>query len=607
MSELFVVQPFAGIVPKVADHLLQEEQATVAENCRLVSGELTTWKGDSLVEEQVNDGEAKTLINYDNFWFFFNEEREFAKAPVVGDEYDRIVSTDGVQPRITDTTLVAPNNWQDLALGIPAPTVAPVATPNGTGSGGTITDTFWVYTYVRTWSDGKVDEGPPSPVSNLVELDSADTTTISNITALPNYADHGVTKIYLYRTQTGSQTADFQFVKELLITDTSTIDDVAGDELGETLQSANWGPPPDELRGIINVGNGILAGFVGNTVWLSDVFQPHGWSESQTFPCENQVVALGAYNNTLIVLTEGFPLSVYISSPTQIQVVLHKELLPCQNLRSAVSTRDGVIYAAHNGLIMIDQQGPRSITAQLYTERQWADLNPSSIVGIYYDNQYFFFWQKLVEYIDENGEIQERIESDSVIINLIEPAAAVTSAQIPYGAIFRSIDQNDLFYTLNTQDTTQILKWEGSETRTKSFVWKSKEFISKAGRINLGAARVLARFFGTTIDPETGEEFENEFAKLLDQGLYGSYNEAEVNTYSINGDRFAELAAFYMEPKVLYFNLYVDGIRVFTKEIKNDRVFKLPTKYSGRRFHFEVTGNIDVQQIQAATCTQEIV
>lgn len=607
MSQLIALQTFAGRVPKIADHLLDVSQATKAENCRLVSGEITTWQEDTLVDEVINAGTAQTLIKYDNFWFFFNDEREFAKAPIVGDIYNRLVYTDGVQPRITDTQLVQPDNWVDYALGIPAPTVAPTAALSGAGSGGSITDTYWVYTYVRVWGDGKVDEGPPSPVSNLLELDSADTADITTIASFTGYADHGISKIYLYRTQTGSTTADFQFVKELLITDTSTTDDVAGDALGETLLSTNWGPPPDTMKGITNIGNGILAGFVGNTVYLSDVFQPHGWSETQTFPCENTVIGLGAFNNTLIVLTEGYPLSVYISSPTELQVILHKELLPCQNLRSIVSTRDGVIYAAHNGLVMIDQQGPRSIIASLYSERQWAELNPSSIVGLYHDNQYFFFWEKVVPVVDEDGNATTRTEQGSIIINLIEPSAAVTSAQIPYGALFRSIDDNGIFYTVDTEDTTQIYRWEGSETRSKSFVWKSKEFLSTSGRINLGAARVLGAFIGVTIDPETGEEFENDYARFLDQGLYGAINQAEVNVYSINGDRLTELAAFFQEPKKLYFALFVDGKRVFIKQVVNDRVFKLPTRYSGKRFHFELSGNVNVQQMQVATSTQEIV
>ena len=605
MAQLFSIDIFSGSVPKVADNVLKNNQASVAENCNLLSGELRTWKGDSLEDEISNTGTAKTLFKYDNFWYTFNDVVTIAKAPIVGDDYNRIVLTGLDKPAITDTELVTPTSFNYYYLGIPAPTVAPVAANSGS-TGGSITDTYWVYTYVREWPDGKIDEGPPSPVSNMLELDSAGGAGLSSITTLVDYADYGVTDIYIYRTQVGSTSADFQYVDSIDITDTTYADTVAGDDLGEAIQSGSWGPPPDDLSGIVNVGNGILAGYVGNTVYLCDTFQPHGWDESRTFPCEFDVVGLGVYNNTLIVCTEGYPISAYVAEPTQFQIVPFKELLPCKSSKSIVSTKDGVMYAGHNGLVLVNQNGPVVATSMFFNDRQWVELAPESMTGIYNDNQYFYFWNKLVAYLDDSGSTLYKKVEGSFIYNLIDENAAITTVKMPTDAIYKSIDDVEIYYTVDTEDTTQIYKWEGSEVKTKNFLWESKEFISESGVINLSAARVLGRFAGVTYDVDTGDEIENTFETLLNQGLYGEVNGAAWNTYSWNGDRLSEIAAYFSEPKSLFFIMYVDGSKKFTKKVTGDKIFRLPTNCKGRRFKFQLVGNVNVQQLQVATSAQEI-
>jgi hypothetical protein len=60
--------------------------------------------------------------------------------------------------------------------------------------------------------------------------------------------------------------------------------------------------------------------------------------------------------------------------------------------RSLVTTPQGVIYAAPDGLAMISGAGGRLLTGSTYTKSQWSALTASNLIGFYYDGKYYGFF-----------------------------------------------------------------------------------------------------------------------------------------------------------------------------------------------------------------------
>ena len=144
----------------------------------------------------------------------------------------------------------------------------------------------YCYTYVTAYGE----EGPPSPVSTLVDINPAATVNLSGMSVSPG-ASWNVTKKYIYRSNSGTDKASFQFVAEVPVATTTYADTKAAAALGELLPSESWYAPPTNMVGLCLGGNGIAAGFIPgatdatSTLCFSEPYMPHAW------PPEYQVSA----------------------------------------------------------------------------------------------------------------------------------------------------------------------------------------------------------------------------------------------------------------------------------------------------------------------------
>src|SRR5690606_20253347 len=121
------------------------------------------------------------------------------------------------------------------------------------GTNDTLTDDETRY-YVQTWVTGFGEEGPPGEVSAPVEIPIPGSSVALNLPALLNN-DRNITRRRIYRSVSGAGLADFLLVAELPLATANYTDALAADGLGPVLETYDYLPPPDNMRGLCLMAN----------------------------------------------------------------------------------------------------------------------------------------------------------------------------------------------------------------------------------------------------------------------------------------------------------------------------------------------------------------
>lgn len=310
-------------------------------------------------------------------------------------------------------------------------------------------------TYVYTWiaeESGYTMESGPSSASALVDVEFGQTVTLSGFDTVPA-GDYAFTGRRIYRSANGI----FLYVGEITESATTFVDSVEGDALGEEIPSTYWQQPPDDMAGLINLPNGMMAAFEGRDVYFSEPYRPHAWPTTYMQTVDYPVVGLGRMDTTLAVLTTGVPYLMQGTHPDSIAVVKSDLEQACVSKKSIVSFGSAVVYAAPDGLMMLSSGGSQIITDQLFNYEQWqAYFAPETIHAYQHDNQYIAFYDNGV---DRGGFIYD-MRSKQFILHDIYASAG-----------FRDIQRDKLF--LAFEDRT-LTKW--NEGAIKTYVWRSKKF-----------------------------------------------------------------------------------------------------------------------------------
>jgi hypothetical protein len=180
---------FAGIVPRAGRRYLQNNQAQIAYNCKLTSGDLVALRAP--LEVNVPTGVSSTIASIYRLvaganaaWLSWPRDVDVVRSLVASDTTGRIYYTGDGEPRVTSYALATagtPYPYSAYVLGVYPPAVAPSASPSG-GAGTDVTRVY-VYTYVAKWADGAEEESAPSPVSSSQtgKVDGTWTITINGV------------------------------------------------------------------------------------------------------------------------------------------------------------------------------------------------------------------------------------------------------------------------------------------------------------------------------------------------------------------------------------------------------------------------------------------
>lgn len=256
----------------------------------------------------------------------------------------------------------------------------------------TVDTRFYICTYVNDWGE----ESAPSPVSVLVEPDQNDTVLLTCPQPPSGWNIRGVR---LYRSNAGAQTAAFQYMTELsggsddywvAQSNRQYTDQLPASALQEVCPTTTWAVPPSNLRALVNLPNGIVAGFFGSTVCFCEPYAPYAWPVEYQITTEHPIVAMGVFGQTLVVVTEGFP--YYVSGADSASMSAQKLETPqaCVSAASVVPVDGGVVYASPDGLCLAAGNGVSVITAAHFSRTDWQALAPTTMRCAYHDGVVYF-------------------------------------------------------------------------------------------------------------------------------------------------------------------------------------------------------------------------
>lgn len=383
------INTFDGMQPVVDPILLDATKATMARNVQLTSGTLAPLLGTTTLKALTKTA-PKTIWRFGTssteteYWLEFANETDVINSPLPNDPYARAYWSDGTQAKYGPSSAVISGSSYPGAsydLGIPAPS----ATPSMSGSAPSVASQGETRTYVYTYVSAYGEEGPPSAASTPATINPASAVTVANMSVAPS-GSYNITLKRIYRSSTVGSSAQFQFVAEIPVANTSYTDNISQANLAEILPSETWTAPPATLKGLKMMANGACVGFVGNTVHFSEPNLPHAWPHK--YPIEFQIVGLGVFGQTVVALTNSFPVALAGADPQAMSPGRLELPQACVSKPSIVDTGDGCMYASPDGIVSIGSSGMSVVTAKYVTRKQWQALNPSSMKAFIHDGRY---------------------------------------------------------------------------------------------------------------------------------------------------------------------------------------------------------------------------
>lgn len=321
--------------------------------------------------------------------------------------------------------------------------------------------------------------------------------------------------------------------------------------LFDTLTSDEYDAPPDDLQGLIAAQNNILAGFVGNKLYLSEPALPHAWPIAYAVTFEYDIVGLAPINGAILVATKGYPYLVSGSDPASgMSIQRIDALYPCLNSKGIVSMNYGVVYPTHDGMAVFSPSGgPNIITRANFNNDTWAStLDPSTIVGEFYGDAY----------LASHSTGGFAFEPDKNI------GGQFVDLDFTYTASWYDPVEGRLYCVTGTEG--DIYEWDNLNQPALTQEWKSK-VIKTSDMINLGAARVIADYReATTTWDEAAQEWQ-----------------ADTSPWAAADN--------------ITFKLWVDKQLLMTTTVTDMNVFRLPTGYRSDTFEVGVEGDVRVRAI----------
>jgi hypothetical protein len=626
-------QQFSGIAPRIAPRLLPATLAQEALDVKLWSGELRPHYADTIIKYIPSTTQSIYRYKWKNKkynWLGWAKSVNVVKGPVYDDENNRIylMVNDGTGFLVTDSSLLEDRDYinglesKAYAVAIPEPGQSDIWVSGGTGSGD-IESRSYVYCYVRQWSDGTIDVGKSSgPLKNssdrsryTVDVRPGQVVDMSMVDPIAhaNGIGAGINKIYIYRSEvTSAGQALYSYVDQFDVNTNRVTNNPAAvwvadgsyykysdskpnTSLGEACPSIYWDAPVTGLKGLVSLQNGLFAAYKDSTIYVSDWNAPHAWPYEHTVTIDYPIVGLGSFGNTIVVCTEAAPVLITVTDPTKPTTRAIQENCPCVSAGSIVSTRNGVIFASTNGLVLINSASPTFITEKIITQDEWLPLHPESLQAAFLNNTYYGFFTNPTE---KAAGFLFDLDSYtySIVYNSIVSSGMVYTSQ-PTKIVYNDVEQSQLYVCYPLENKTQYsLNSFGTDSRiNKSFRWRSKVNVSPQGLFTLSCAQVnFTKLSSLKPEPPVWE------GRLAGSALGMVY----VNKQPVNG--WCKTNTIELYDKTV-FNYYVDGKLRFTKNIVDSKPFRLPSGFRGETVEIELKSNSHVHSVILASSMGELV
>lgn len=434
---------FLGANLKVHPKRLVEGVGVVSQNLRLGHADLRPWNAAQTV---LTTGGATPLISAyrgnravvsdTEHWFRWATDVDVVPTLVPTDTSEEIFYSGDGPPKTTDLIIGLPANpgpasWQ--TMGVPVPAIIGSVSLDVDGSGPLETRV-----YVNTFVNARGRESAPSPPRSIVVKGGA-TVSIGGLPAAPS-GSHGINRRRIYVSTDGG---DFLEIVEQVDTLTSAVDNLTR---GGVLQSGGdpskpaWLPPPDGLKGLVQLWNGMLGGFFGKTFAASEPNKPWAWPIEYQDELYDDIVGTAVWGQNWVICTTSRPYilrggpTLFDRQPVELQQA-------CLSKRSVTEVGHGVCYAGPSGLCYVGANGPpRVLTEDLISAKDWQSLRPETMIGARFERYYI-------------GFVTDGASQQAILIDTLNPVGLTF---LTLGARGRYYDPiSDRLYLLGEGNTVQ--------------------------------------------------------------------------------------------------------------------------------------------------------
>lgn len=573
---------FSGEIPALIPRILPDANAQEAFNTRLDDGGLTPIRLSRFVNhfDDVPPEGFKTIFKNGLEWLGWPDVVYAVPGPVAQDRL--YIFGDGA-PKMRVAGV-------EYGLAVTPPATGLTATVTGSAtSPSTNVTRLYVYTNVTQFSE----ESEPSPLSNEADWSPGQGVTLSGFnTTMSN--DRVADKQRIYRSQTGQTGTSLFFIKERIATTADFIDDVPVDAIQEQIPSLNWNAPPDGLTGVITMPNGMMAGFVGKDIYFCEPYRPHAWPEVYVLTADYLVVGLGAYGNSLVIMTEGNPYVATGSAPESMAADKLELNLPCINARGIQDMGYGVAYPSHDGLVLVQNGSASVVSGQLFARDDWQRLSPRTMIAGQFNGRYLACYR----YSDGAGNEF----AGTLLFDVSGSQPFIIRSDITPGAFVYDIVSGELYFL----DDVDVYSWDAIGQINAMQFWKSKEFVlpkpTNFGAILIEADDAMSDDELAALEQRRQELIaENEL--MIEAGdLGGVMDGGAFNEYAVNGDKLNTVPGLNQTVSV---SIFADDQHVATVS-KLNKMARLPSGFLARKWSIAVSSDMRISQITLAMTGAEL-
>lgn len=459
-----VLTDFQGELPGVDDFNKPQSSATKALNL-LAGGSLVPWSFVSTDVRTLSNTDV-SVVKIDGEVYTF--PGEFAvRSPVIDDANGRIYfnydapvngqTTYVVYSKGTDGNLLGANSvvrklgvdvsdtpTLDIANATLEPPVdeAPVVT-------------YYAATLTNLWGE----EGALSLPTTQAVIYSNTTVTIGRPPSATD-PDVGVWNIYM------ANNGKWQFMRAVPKGTAEVV--LVGDEakfptLGEVCPSLDWLKPKNDLRGMVAMSGGYLAGYSGRFVCFSEPYIPHAWPSAYQYPVQYNILGLVPVDGGAIVVTDGRQYLAAGASPSVVQLQQLELDAGCVSRASIVDMGDFAVYASHMGLVKLGFGGIELISEAAWPRYVWQTKALQNIKAMRLKHYYVFSLDNVVWVLDTNT--YQITRTDMVALSELNRGFYDATGDVTYAIA-------------NT--ATKTLRRIQLQLATVA-VWESREFMNNMG------------------------------------------------------------------------------------------------------------------------------
>jgi hypothetical protein len=337
---------------------------------------------------------------------------------------------------------------------------------------------------------------------------------------------------------------------------------------------------------MVALANGAAAMLAGNELCFSEQYKLHSWPLTNRYAFAGTGVAACAAGNSVIVLTDSYPVVATATVPEAASLARLPVYAPCASKRGMVDVGGGCLFPSYDGLYMASPAEARNITEALYRYDEWQRLVPTSFKAAYFDQRYYAM-----------HDPQPGQTAKILVLDAVEPDST-TEVEVAVDTLYASPYDGRLY----TAKANLIYQWDSDDANRFLSFWQSAEFQS-APPVNFAVAQVHAKY-SDIVPPDTSTVTANQAILANADNIEGVLGASVIGVYPLGATNLREQAK--ATANRVQFALVADGQIVFSKGLTSSEPFRLPGTFRAETHQVQISSSVPIYSVSVAQSMREL-